>query len=533
MASIGIILSFLSLIVFDYCSSEDLVQHFSKEYGRSSKFLSDVSGDEKTIKKPELNKSTLVETGIIIQDISSIDEVKGEYTLIFILITKWHDPRLTFNGSDQGAKMVKIERCPDKVWTPAINVVNNKASDQSISYTSENLCHIHPNGDIHHFSRMKMTLSCAMDFHKYPLDKQICSIELQSWLLPVTDMILKFRDENPFETTDTFHMMEFKLAYHTLTTIVKNYTDLGEHSTLIVSFHLVREIGHYLINYYVPSVIFVLASWSSFWLHPEAGPPRVTLALTTMLTLVTSAKYSSHDLPKISYVTALDVWNVVCTSFILLSLFEFAIVNVLARRGRWEKRMNERKEEDRESNVSHRPLQRCHSTRTICQEEITGIPRSVSMISLTDYADVSERDRCGTMNTDLTRLEDYKIPSTNTLRIPGMPKPPERTSVEVAEDGCEITIKVPTLREIVDHTDHDLGNSKREMQMNGKSGCCRCYTGLFEISQTFHKRLIERVNTLSRMPKKQLASEVDRKSRIVFPVAFVIFNAVYWSILLN
>ena len=44
-----------------------------------------------------------------------------------------------------------------------------------------------------------------------------------------------------------------------------------------------------------------------------AAPARVTLAMTTLLTLVTSAKSSREKIPKMSYITALDIWILTCT----------------------------------------------------------------------------------------------------------------------------------------------------------------------------------------------------------------------------
>ncbi len=51
----------------------------------------------------------------------------------------------------------------------------------------------------------------------------------------------------------------------------------GSFSALVVGFSLTRQIGHYILDYYVPSVLLVIMSWVSFWLHPSAIPGRTTL----------------------------------------------------------------------------------------------------------------------------------------------------------------------------------------------------------------------------------------------------------------
>lgn len=87
----------------------------------------------------------------------------------------------------------------------------------------------------------------------------------------------------------------------------------GNFSRITFQFEIEREFGHFLLDIYVPSILFVVTSWLSFWIEIPAAPARVTLSMTTMLTLTTSEKAIREKLPKVSYVHALDIWNVVCT----------------------------------------------------------------------------------------------------------------------------------------------------------------------------------------------------------------------------
>lgn len=68
-------------------------------------------------------------------------------------------------------------------------------------------------------------------------------------------------------------------------------------------------------------------SWISFWIRPEAIPARVTLGVTSLLTLATQNTQSQSSLPPVSYVKAIDVWMSSCTVFVFMSLMEFAVVN--------------------------------------------------------------------------------------------------------------------------------------------------------------------------------------------------------------
>ena len=84
------------------------------------------------------------------------------------------------------------------------------------------------------------------------------------------------------------------------------------------------------MQYYITSVLSVILSWVSFWLSVDAIVARVNLGLLTVLTITLQS--SGGQLPRVSYVKAIDVWMSTCLVFAFASLIEFAIVNVWSRR---------------------------------------------------------------------------------------------------------------------------------------------------------------------------------------------------------
>ncbi|KFM71050.1 Glutamate-gated chloride channel, partial [Stegodyphus mimosarum] len=83
-----------------------------------------------------------------------------------------------------------------------------------------------------------------------------------------------------------------------------------------------------------------MISWVSFWLHVDATPARVTLGVTTLLTLTTVASGVRTQLPPVSYVKAIDVWIGACSVMVFGALLEFTLVNYLSR---WKSKRNETK----------------------------------------------------------------------------------------------------------------------------------------------------------------------------------------------
>ncbi|RCN51339.1 Neurotransmitter-gated ion-channel transmembrane region, partial [Ancylostoma caninum] len=110
-----------------------------------------------------------------------------------------------------------------------------------------------------------------------------------------------------------------------------HYFASGAYSCLRTIIELKREFSYYLLQLYIPSFMLVAVSWVSFWLDKDSVPARVTLGVTTLLTMTTQASGVNANLPPVSYTKAIDIWIGVCLAFIFGALLEFALVNWAAR----------------------------------------------------------------------------------------------------------------------------------------------------------------------------------------------------------
>lgn len=106
-----------------------------------------------------------------------------------------------------------------------------------------------------------------------------------------------------------------------LTTILCVYLT-AEYSMLLVNFHLQRHMGNFLIQVYGPCVLLVVLSWVSFWLNREATADRVSLGITTVLTMTFLGLEARTDLPKVPYPTALDFFVFLSFAFIFATIIQ-------------------------------------------------------------------------------------------------------------------------------------------------------------------------------------------------------------------
>merc|ERR1711994_782783 len=82
---------------------------------------------------------------------------------------------------------------------------------------------------------------------------------------------------------------------------------------------------------FIPGIILVTSSFVTFWIEWNAVPARVMLGVTTMLNFFTTSNGFRSNLPVVSNLTAMNLWDAVCMGFIYTSFLEFVVVNYLAR----------------------------------------------------------------------------------------------------------------------------------------------------------------------------------------------------------
>ena len=76
------------------------------------------------------------------------------------------------------------------------------------------------------------------------------------------------------------------------------FVPAGSFSGLEAKFYLKRDLGFYMIQTYVPSMLIVVLSWVSFWLSYDAVPARISLGVLTVLTMTTMTSGMATQLPR-------------------------------------------------------------------------------------------------------------------------------------------------------------------------------------------------------------------------------------------
>ena len=97
-------------------------------------------------------------------------------------------------------------------------------------------------------------------------------------------------------------------------------------SSATARFTFRRRTHYFILQVYFPCVLLVMVTWSSFWITPAAVPARSAICVTTILTLITMLGIVNVNMPKVSYIKALDLYLFVSFIFVALSLLEYILV---------------------------------------------------------------------------------------------------------------------------------------------------------------------------------------------------------------
>lgn len=271
-----------------------------------------------------LGYATNVITQLYIASLGSINSENMDYTTDTYLRQKWTDPRLASEKLREPLDLAD-PKLVQAIWKPEVFFPNAKEGDFQFVTMPNLLIRIHPDGEILYILRLRLKFSCMMELSRYPLDRQVCGMQISSFSKTTRELQLEWtKDEEAVSVSRDLRMPQFELELVTAKAC-DNKIHMGNYSCLVAQFHLKRSISFHLIQNYLPSILIVAVSWVSFWMDIESVPGRISLGVITLLAVSNQA--SGTNVPQTSYVKAIDIWMGTCTAFVFAALVEFTFVN--------------------------------------------------------------------------------------------------------------------------------------------------------------------------------------------------------------
>ncbi|XP_051996668.1 gamma-aminobutyric acid receptor subunit beta-3 isoform X4 [Xyrauchen texanus] len=409
-------------------------------------------------------------------DVASIDmvsEVNMDYTLTMYFQQYWRDKRLAYSGIP--LNLTLDNRVADQLWVPDTYFLNDKKSFVHGVTVKNRMIRLHPDGTVLYGLRITTTAACMMDLRRYPLDEQNCTLEIESYGYTTDDIEFYWKGgESAVTGVARIELPQFSIVDYKL--VSRNVVfSTGAYPRLSLSFKLKRNIGYFILQTYMPSILITILSWVSFWINYDASAARVALGITTVLTMTTINTHLRETLPKIPYVKAIDMYLMGCFVFVFLALLEYAFVNYIffGRGPQMQKKLAEKAEK---------------------------------------------------VNNDRNKYDGNKVDSQGNILL---------TTLEIHNEvaGNEITTSISEARNSTSMVFDNSGIQYR------KQSTARPEMGRHSLdrnTQSKKPRLRRRSSQLKiKIPDLTDVNSIDRWSRIIFPAAFSLFNLIYWLYYIN
>jgi len=266
-----------------------------------------------------------------VDQITTINQRQEIFGVVATLRMEWFEPALAANPSQETAeqRIYKAEEFGkfatehQLVWP-----VHNFNNIQGRIDFQNRLVSIDRAGNVSYIASFTATFQAPdFDFRKFPLDKQIFFLTLDS--LRPSDAIHFVPIHEYSGLGDSLGEEEWILENAQLT--LSTYNDFGfDANRLTLSFQGERHILYYVVRILIPVTIIVLVSWFTFFLK-DFGK-RIDLASGNLLLFIAFNFTIANDLPRLGYMTLMDTFMM--STFVITGLVVLANV--------WMKRLQTR-----------------------------------------------------------------------------------------------------------------------------------------------------------------------------------------------
>ncbi|XP_031562314.1 glycine receptor subunit alpha-3-like [Actinia tenebrosa] len=264
-----------------------------------------------------------VTVGMSVVNFGQIREVFMDFSLDIFFYQQWYDERLKHDLRYPITLGGEYRRL---IWMPDTFFLNVKTAKFHNVPADNSKISIFPDGRTRYSTRLTITAGCEMNLKDYPLDEQSCNLTILSYAFMAHELDYNW-DGKASKAIIVINkaMNEFDLSgFETSKEIYPYVTGRWTHLTATFSFS--RRLGYSLIQVYAPTLLIVMLSWLSFWISQDAVPARVALGVTTVLTIVTLMGSFRSQVPKVSYIKAIDLFFIVSFIFVFGAVLEYVVV---------------------------------------------------------------------------------------------------------------------------------------------------------------------------------------------------------------
>jgi hypothetical protein len=98
-----------------------------------------------------------------------------------------------------------------------------------------------------------------------------------------------------------------------------------------------RDRSYFKYKVILPLVLIVMMSWMVFWIDPSLVASQISVSVTAMLTMIAYRFALAGLIPRLAFLTSLDIFVLVSTLVVFISMIEVLYTAHLATHDQLEK----------------------------------------------------------------------------------------------------------------------------------------------------------------------------------------------------
>ena len=270
---------------------------------------------------------TQVSVGIWIVDITNIDSAQQNFTADIATTLRWKDPRLSHTGS--GVTHYTL----DQIWHPRVGIANETSS---VTRKLSDSVDVESDGTVIYRQRFVGAFTQSLRLQSFPFDRQTFRLHFVA-VRYRTNEVLFVPDERWIDEglrqgagiSQSITLPDWSIEKWNTESLVYRLAPGVEYAGYAFQFTASRNVQHYILKIILPLVLIVMMSWTVFWTDPTNSNAQFSIAATSMLTLIAYRFAVDTQLPRLPYMTRLDVFFLISTLLVFFSLIEVLITTIL------------------------------------------------------------------------------------------------------------------------------------------------------------------------------------------------------------
>jgi len=260
-------------------------------------------------------------------DIISIDSAQQSFSADIAVVLRWRDSRLAHSGSGV------VHYSLDQIWQPRVGIVNET---NAVSHKLPDSVEVEGDGNVIYRQRYSGAFTQPLRLRSFPFDRQTFRVSLVAVRYRLNEVIFR-PDEKWIQEglkdaagiSKSITLPDWKVEQWQVRPLSYEMVPGLEYSGYAFEFTASRNVWHYILKVILPLVLIVVMSWEVFWMDPIHASSQISIAITSMLTLIAYRFAVDSQLPRLPYMTRLDAFILMSTLLIFFSLIEVLITTVL------------------------------------------------------------------------------------------------------------------------------------------------------------------------------------------------------------